>query len=515
MLEDSLFSYYKPLRNQLKNISLWESLGVVRAYMQHLQINQPLPRDISVLDEYLQGDSIQKRKWMAEWNLAVLAKEIILNAQEIEPNQFLPSLKKWDFLASVINKLKDLEGKISLLYINKNNVLSELRRIFFLEFPWQIQKPQNSIMFRYFSIYNDKDFDVIIRNKYGLSIKDIYTIGLLFWGAYMDNLAIYYPPKIEVEEINKEKIDNFLKFFSEDISVLKKIIADSNIINENFLYQFNPLKYFPIIRGVYMGKEAMICPVPTFLFWRLTGGIYFDLIKEKNFDNTYGKAFENYINEVLEKTNLRNLQIYRDEEYSLQKGALKKTVDFIIGDEKEILFIECKAKRLSIDSQTLIDINEKVDKDYSILANGIFNLYKTLDDYLNNLYPKCKYNNQLIYPLVLTLEDWFISGHSDIGVDSLIGRKIIDLFKSSGLSLDLLEKYPYSIMCVEEFESAIQAMQQSSFKSFIEPKLKDKEKSTWPFSSYVENYCKEYSISIKDLFDNSYIKNILPQRLNK
>lgn len=272
-------------------------------------------------------------------------------------------------------------------------------------------------MFRYFSIYNDKDLDVIIQKKYGLSIKDIYTIGLLFWGAYIDNLAIYYPPKIEVEEINKEKIDKFLKFFSEDISTLKKIIADSNKLNENFFYQFNPLKYFPIIRGLYMGKDALICPVPTFLFWKLTGGIYYDLIKEKNFDNTYGKAFENYINEVLEKTNLRNLQIYRDEEYSSQPGILKKTVDFIIGYEKEILFIECKAKRLSTDSQTLIDINEKVDKDYSILAKGIFQLYKTLDDYLNNLYPDCKYKNQLIYPLVLTLEDWFISGHSDIGVD--------------------------------------------------------------------------------------------------
>lgn len=68
---------------------------------------------------------------MAEWNLAVLAKEIILNAQEIEPSQPSPSLKKWDFLASAVNKLKDLEGEISSLYINQNNRLSEIRRIFF------------------------------------------------------------------------------------------------------------------------------------------------------------------------------------------------------------------------------------------------------------------------------------------------------------------------------------------------------------------------------------------------
>jgi len=479
--------------------------------MQYLQFSQSLPQDVQVIREYLQANDIEKRRWMAEWNLATLAREIILNAQDIEPNQFLSSLKKWDYLADSINKLKTLEGKISQLYLNQTNILSELRRIFFLESPWQIQKPQSSMMFRYFSIYSDENIDFIVQNKYGLSIKDIYTIGMLLLRVYINNLIIYYPPQIEVEEINKEKLDKFLKYFAEDISNFKKIIANSNKIDENFLYQFNPLRYYPIIRCTNMGKEALICPIPTFLFWRLTGGVYYDLVKEKDFDNIYGKAFENYINEVLEKTNLRNLRIYRDEEYYPRPGIPKKTVDFIVSDNKELLFIECKAKRLSIDSQILIDINEKADKDYSILAEGIFQLYKTLDDYLNNLYTSCKYNNQSIYPLILTLENWFMSGHNDIGVNNLVKEKVINLFRENKLSLELLEKYPYSIMCIEEFEIAIQAMQQTSFKSFIETKILDKEKSTWPFYSYTNNYCKEHSVVIKELFDDNYIKKIFPE----
>lgn len=479
------------------------------AYMQHLQLDQPLPNDISILREYLEGDAVQKRRWIAEWNLATMAKEIILNAQDVEPNQFLSSLKNWNYLSGVVNKLQTLEGSISQIYIDKNNVLGELRRLFFLEFPWQIHRPHNALIFRYFSIYSDKSVDAIIQKKYGLSIKDIYTIGLLFWGAYIDKFAIYYPPKIEVAEIDKEKMDKFLKYLSEDVSVIKNIISESNKLDENFLYRFNPLKYYPIIRGVYMGKEAMICPVPTFLFWRLSGGIYYDIMEEKGFDNAYGKAFENYVGGVLKKTNSRGLAIYQDEEYYPRPGVLKKTVDFIIGDDKEILFIECKAKRMRVDSQTMIDINEKINKDYTVLAEGIFQLYKTLNDYLNNLYPN-KYNNQLIYPLIITLEDWFLSGHSNIGIDALIGEKVKELFNDNNLSLNLLEKYPYSMMCVEEFESAIQAMQQTSFRSFIETKLLDREKSTWPFSSYIDNYCKENSVLIKGLFSDDYIKQILP-----
>jgi hypothetical protein len=516
MIEDSLFNKYKPLRNQLKQLPLWESLGVVRAYIQLLQIDQPLPKDVLVLKDYLTFDITQKRRFMAEWNLAVLAKEIILNAQEVEPNRSLSSLKDWNDISRVINKLKDLEGEISLLYIDKTNVSSELRRTFFLQFPWQIQRPHNILMFKYFDIFSDKKIDSIIINKYGLSIRDIYTIGLLFWGAYIDNLAIYYPPKIEVEGINIEKIDKFLKYFSTNIIEVKKRISDSNKINENFLYQFNPLRYYPIIKGIYSGRDALICPIPTFLFWRLTGGIYYDLIKENNFDNFYGKSFENYVSKVLEKTNLRNLPVYRDKEYFLKSNEPKKTVDFVVGDNREILFIECKTKRLSIDSQISIDINKKVDEDYNILADGIFQVYKTLKDYLNNKYPCCKHSDkQKIYPIILTLEDWFISGQSGISIDALIRAKVEDLFVKNKMSLEILDKYPYSIMCIDEFELAIQAMQQKSFHHFIEEKICDTEKITWPFSSYTNMYCKKHDIIVKELFDKNYINNILPGRFTK
>jgi hypothetical protein len=371
-------------------------------------------------------------------------------------------------------------------------------------------------MFRYFDIFSDTEVDSIVMNTYQLSLRDIYKIALLFWGSYIDNLAIYYPPKIEVEDIDIEKIDKFLKYFSTNIIEVKKIISDSNKINENFLYQFNPLRHYPIIRGVYSGRDAIICPIPTFLFWRLTSGIYYDLIKKKGFGNIYGKAFENYVSRVLEKTNLQNFSVYRDQEYYMKPHEQKKTVDFIIGNNKEILFIECKTKRLSIDSQILIDINKKVDEDYSILASAIFQIYKTLNDYLNNEYPGCKHHNeQKIYPIILTLEDWFISGQSGIGIDALLREKVESLFVQNKMSLEILDKYPYSIMCIDEFELAIQAMQQTSFQRFIEEKIFNKEKRTWPFSSYIKMYCKKYNITVKELFDKNYINNILPKRFTK
>jgi hypothetical protein len=70
-------------------------------------------------------------------------------------------------------------------------------------------------------------------------------------------------------------------------------------------------------------------------------------------------------------------------------------------------------------------------------------------------------------------------------------------------------------MCIDEFELAIQAMQQTSFQRFIEEKIFNKEKRTWPFSSYIKMYCKKYNITVKELFDKNYINNILPKRFTK
>ena len=46
--------------------------------------------------------------------------------------------------------------------------------------------------------------------------------------------------------------------------------------------------------------QYFFCPVPTLLFWRLTSGLYFDLIKgDREFGNALGSSFERHVGEIL------------------------------------------------------------------------------------------------------------------------------------------------------------------------------------------------------------------------
>lgn len=105
-----MYDLYKPLRNYLRRVSLIQSLGVIRAYLQYLQFGQPFPRDVQVHLEFFRAP--RPANGVYEWDLAILAKELILNAPEIGEYDF----RTWDVLANALNKLKDLENGIGNCY---------------------------------------------------------------------------------------------------------------------------------------------------------------------------------------------------------------------------------------------------------------------------------------------------------------------------------------------------------------------------------------------------------------
>src|ERR1700730_3027000 len=73
-----VFSEYKPLRNKIALLSVEEALGTIWAYAQYLQIDDfRFPPEVEVIKEYLKLDVPQQ--WVSEWELELLAKEVILN----------------------------------------------------------------------------------------------------------------------------------------------------------------------------------------------------------------------------------------------------------------------------------------------------------------------------------------------------------------------------------------------------------------------------------------------------
>src|SRR5262245_44000636 len=117
---------YKPIRNRITSLARDDALGVIWAYCQYLQINDfKFPKEIEVARKYLQLSIPQQ--WISEWELELLAKEVILNSGLIASKG--RTLRKWSTMSEIINAIKNLENNIYGQFASQEDVLVELIRI--------------------------------------------------------------------------------------------------------------------------------------------------------------------------------------------------------------------------------------------------------------------------------------------------------------------------------------------------------------------------------------------------
>src|SRR5438552_18673621 len=104
-----VFREYKPIRNKIALLAIEDALSVIWAYAQYLQVDDfHFPRAIEVLDRFLALDV--PRQWISEWELELLAKEVILNSGTVSSKGL--SLRSWRTLSEYVNMLKDFENRI-------------------------------------------------------------------------------------------------------------------------------------------------------------------------------------------------------------------------------------------------------------------------------------------------------------------------------------------------------------------------------------------------------------------
>ncbi len=501
-----IYDAYKPLRNTLRQVSLVESLGVVRAYLQYLQFHQPLPNDIEVIPQFLKARSRPERM-VFEWELDTIAREIVINSPESDSLVFLGDLRRWDHFSSTVNKLKDLENAIGGL-CPPSSVLLEINRIAHRQFPWQML-PNAIWIGRYYKIFSHPQLDMMVQREVGITTKELYTFGLALTGFYLNTFALDYPPRIEIESISPEKFDLFLKHFSIGLLDLRKVMIEKQQINENYAYTFNPLRQYPLIRMRVRGTERLVAPIPTFLFWRFTSGIYYEICNDADFATPFGESFQNYVGDVISAATRKNpsFVIYPEQEYYVGKDR-KNTADWIVENKDSELLIEVKGKRLRLDAKIELLSHTVLTQEIRKMAEFIGQLYATIRDYRNRLYPRHKYNpNKNIFPLIITLENWYLFGPP---IEKELHQAVEVEFAKRGLDKNWLDEMPYSICCIEEFEGMIQIMATKGISSFMSKKMNDPEKRLWPFASFMTNEFPDDWGKVKDLFPE-VIDEIYPQ----
>lgn len=454
--EDSLYTIYKPLRNYLRQFWVENALYVIWAYVTHFQFKTPFPKDIEVDQSILTAKSVPERG-VYEWELALLAREIILHGVDSIGDK-KKDINFWINFSNAINKVKDFEGNAWPVFGDQKNIMKEFRRIAHKQFPWQ-SKPTSAQFVRYFKIYSNHRLKDIIQTSLGLNIQQWYTLGTAILGSVLSNPKMNVDPEISIAGLTNKEFDVFLSHTSLGIAELREIIKEKVKLDDEFLYTLNPLEYYPLVKiGQYY-----YCPLITFLVWRITSGLYFNLIKNKDFGHAFGLAFQDYLEEVANKVLDKKTKVLGEQKYKDGKNE-KDSVDIILHQDQASFFVEAKAKRMQLKSKSQILSDEAIEKDLEILAEDVVQVYVSIEDYKKNLYPHFPYlANHKIYPLIVTLEEWYLLGEDTINLKNKVVRKL----KEKGLSENLVEEIPFTLCATEKFECLLQVLNSHTIEEVL------------------------------------------------
>ena len=483
-----LYSLYKSWRNKIAELDRRESLYVIWAYSQAISASSfTMPRDISVPPQ-LVG---MKGSALTLWELELIAGEIVLNAGECSRRK--RSLMKGTDLVDIVTGLRALENEIYGANEGAADVLIEIWRISHRQFTWQQKRMTAAELTRYYLIYDDADIDRICMRLLGLSVYDVFLIGMLFLGVYLTHPRQRYPVICEVPGITPDKIDRWLGFAATDVMTLRSELHRTHKVDESYAYRYSALRQHPIISQQHSGEAELVSPIPILVQWRFTVGLYYALMADDDFANALGKSFENVCGQILERALPAHSFIVTSQKHYGTKQKPKRTPDWIVEDKDNgLLLIECKALRATMTAKEALMDLAALEKNFERLAEGVVQIYERITEYKQGLWPLKYVKEKMLFPIIVTLEDWFLFGPR---VAKLLDDKVVAGLKKAGIDPALTDEAPFAVISVNDLEKLAQVIAHTkSVFDVVGAKLLDDERRTGAWHGYLVDCAKRYPI---------------------
>lgn len=476
----NLYEQYKPFRNYLRRLDAFSSLIDVWRYTLHVMENQPLPTDYAIGFNPVLNGSV--RLHIHPWDLDLLSRELLLNAGSGGGR-----LNQWNCLAEAINHIRRIDEVISgaTLPTKQIDILFELHRIAHRQFPWQTNKGISPLT-RAWKVFGASSVDAIVKRELGMTMKEMVRLGMAVAGHFMHTGGLSTHQDYGILGITPEAKDAFFSRVSSPLKALRANLAKHQSLNEDWVYSWNPLEATPLVAFDDAHPDRVICPIPRYFLHRVSGGLFYDLVKSADFDNPFGSSFQSYIGEVLRTTCPQPpFQIHSEEPYYIGSNLLHG-IDWLVSDRTGNLFIESKTKRLTVSAKTLSD-TAALDRDLRVMAAAIAQTYRNVRDALDR---KTKWipNGLPNYPLILTLEDWFIFSPR---VNEMLNAHINQLLDEAHISRQVLQEMPYTIASAHEFEISIQVMAQAGITSVMKKKTMPNHR-WWSLMPFIHSEFKDY-----------------------
>jgi len=405
----------------------------------------------------------------------LIVRELILNA----PERAGRAMNKWNEFAAVANLVRDIENEIWHRLPNGPDLVRyEMIRIGHRQFPWQV-RPNARLIASYYKLYSNPRLANLVHEAFGMTALELYQIVLTLSGHFIEQPLIREPVSNQVNGVDPKTVARFVRRYALPLPALREQMSATQVYNINWAYLFDPLRTWPMID---IGEGTLFCPMPTLLFWRLTDGIYFDLVQHRElFDQNFGLAFQDVVSDVVRAADdTRHLQVLPEQRYGTRQQP-RDSVDLIVQDETAAVFVECKASRLKAQAKVDIHNTAAIDAELERLAGFVVQVYSTMADALEGGYPHWQRDDRLVYPMVVTLDEWLPSGR-------MLNETLEALVKAGlarrGLSPGLSDQYPFTLCSLHDFEAAAKAMAKAGVQAVLGEKTAG-EQRTWAMMPFL------------------------------
>ncbi|WP_316777832.1 hypothetical protein [Pedobacter antarcticus] len=463
---------FKPIRNRIRRLNIFSSLDILFSMMKS--------KKLAIIPEAAEFLYI---------HILIYADAPVAPKNEIEIwNKILPELYQFKDRITAAQIDKDVWRWMHTMGLNQ---LKASHNYYF------------NLVFRYYTIFADIKIAKHIEQRLGLSYKSYFMCGLWLHSVFLKTINYpksHFTRKDHGGEVALAHMYRTLELLTIPLEKLRSDLKVSVTYDDDI---FITQGYPHVTHPVFENGGFLYCIYPDYLIFQLTAGTYY-LADIGNNDHqlakAFGDGFERYVGIILEKVNVQyHFPIKSETVYQLnrKKGQLRSS-DWIIETDDAIVFIECKTKKLRLNSKNFAKYHDTLDEDLQQMVNAAVQLYKVYQHYSNNLIPSLPYApDKKFIPLVVTLEDWF-AGSPD--TDKVIQERIEVIFIEKGIDITLLKKYPFKSYSINQLELDVQLMFSYGFVEYFrrvhEGKISTEERENF---SYIDYFEEEYEREFIDL----------------
>jgi hypothetical protein len=227
------------------------------------------------------------------------------------------------------------------------------------------------------------------------------------------------------------------------------------------MYSFNPLESKPIVRTP---GDEFICPIAPLLAFRCGVGLYHDLLRDrgKKFTDAFGAVFEAYVGDLLNCVFAPD-QLMHEPEYG-PPGRRARATDWIVLDGDYAILLECKAKRLRLQTKVTAD-RDLLTRD---LIMGVVEALREMRTVMRAIEARLPGLDRLagkrLLPVVLFYEPHHLANMP--GIRSIVAEQLEQLHGITGFD-------DYQVVAVDELESTLEFLTHRGLGRVLAAKASD------------------------------------------